>query len=116
MWIRSLRRVRRFQQKNFFNSNIIADKKTCALLGNSADIDNDGLLMDVDVQPVDEDVLTPMHEDRRRHIDQFFHPPVLKVVNGKTKKYSICKSLSVSMSTLLLFIYETYFVETKKYC
>jgi hypothetical protein len=60
-----------------------------ALLGNSADIDSDGFLTDVVVQPVNED--TPAYEDKRCDIIQFFHPAVLKDVNGKMKKYSSCK-------------------------
>jgi hypothetical protein len=58
-------------------------------LGNPADVDSDGFLVDVVVQPVNEN--TPAYEDKRCDIVQFFHPAVLKVVNGKTKKYSTCK-------------------------
>lgn len=44
--------------------NIVADKtrNAHASLGNPADIDSDGLLMDVVVQPVNEDTQT--HEDK----------------------------------------------------
>jgi hypothetical protein len=44
--------------------NIVADKtqNAHALLGNPADIDSNGLLMDVVVQPVNEDTQT--HEDK----------------------------------------------------
>jgi hypothetical protein len=44
--------------------NIVADKtqNMHASLGNPADIDSDGLLMDVVVQPVNEDM--QMHEDK----------------------------------------------------
>ncbi len=45
--------------------------------------------MDVDVQPVHEDV--PTREDKRRDIDFFFGPAILKIVNGNTKKYCSCK-------------------------
>jgi hypothetical protein len=58
-------------------------------LGNPADVDSDGFLVDVVVQPVNED--TPAYEDKQRDIVQFFHPAVLKVVNGKMKKYFTCK-------------------------
>jgi hypothetical protein len=50
---------------------------------------SDGFLTDVVVQPVNEDM--PAYEDKRRDIVQFFHPAVLKDVNGKMKKYSSCK-------------------------
>jgi hypothetical protein len=69
--------------------NIVADKNTRTPLGKPADIDSHRLFTDVVVQPVNED--TPTHEDKRRDIDQFFHPAILKWVNGKMKKYSGCK-------------------------
>ena len=58
-------------------------------LGNLKDVDNEGLLVDVNVQPIDVDV--PSREDKRRDIDQFFQPPVEKTINGKMKKYCGCK-------------------------
>src|SRR5271156_3103652 len=51
------------------------------LLGNPKDVDDEGLLMDVDVQPI-EDV--PSHEDKRRDVDHFFQSPVEKTINGKS--------------------------------
>ena len=69
--------------------NSIAAKKTCTSLRNPTEKDNEGFLVDIDVQSVDVD--TPTREDKRRDIDQFFLPPVSKIVNGKTKKYCCCK-------------------------
>jgi hypothetical protein len=45
--------------------------------------------VDVDVQPIDKD--SPMREDKRRDVDQFFYPPVVKDINGKKKKQCVCK-------------------------
>ena len=58
-------------------------------LGNPKDVDDKGLLVDVNVQPVDEDA--PSCEEKRRDIDRFFLPPVEKAINGKMKKYCSCK-------------------------
>jgi hypothetical protein len=64
--------------------------KTHATLGNPTDVDEDGLLMDIDVQQVHDDVPTALG-DRRWDIDHFFNPPILKTVNGHVKKYCGCK-------------------------
>jgi hypothetical protein len=69
---------------------IVAGKKKCATLGNPIVIDADGLLVDVDVQLVDDSPST--REDKRQDVDHFFRPAVIKVVNGKSKKYRDCKS------------------------
>lgn len=45
--------------------------------------------MDVDIQKIDEN--GPSREDKRRDVDHFFKSPVEKSVNGKVKKYCICK-------------------------
>lgn len=58
-------------------------------LGNPVATDADGLLIDVDVQPVNDK--PSMREDKRQDIDEFFHPPVIREANGKSKKYSTCK-------------------------
>ena len=60
-----------------------------ASLGNPKEVDDEGFLMDVDVQAIDED--PPSREDKRRDVDYFFKSPVEKSVNGKVKKYCICK-------------------------
>jgi hypothetical protein len=81
-----------------------------ASLGNPTDVDSDGLLTDIVVQPVDD--VTPTLEDKRRDIDQFFHPPVLNVVNGRTKKYSCCKLCPYVC--LLSYVYLTNLVYRNK--
>jgi hypothetical protein len=58
-------------------------------LGNPVAVDADGLLMDVDVQSIDDS--TPTREDKRQDVDHFFCIAVVKVVNGKSKKYRACK-------------------------
>ena len=64
-------------------------QKTHASLGNPTAVDEEGLLIDVEVQPVNDGVMT--HKDTRRDIDTFFSPPFLKAVNGHAKKYCSCK-------------------------
>ena len=82
-----------------------ADKKTHASLGNPTDLDSDGFLIDVDVQPVDDDTpLLPTVEDRQCDVDQFFQPPILKVVDGRTKKYCTCKVCPYVLLLLLTFV------------
>jgi hypothetical protein len=61
-------------------------------LGNPVDIDDDGLLVDVDVQSVDDDHrVTVTRVDKRQDVDQFFLGAVFKDMNGKSKKYRLCK-------------------------
>jgi hypothetical protein len=55
------------------------------------DVNEEGFLLDVIVQPIDEDMPSEPHEDKRRDIDHFFQPPVVKTINGKMKKYCSCK-------------------------
>ncbi len=64
-------------------------KKKMATLGNPQAVDADGLLVDVDVQQVNDNPTT--REDKWQDVDQFFHPSVIKDVNGKSKKYRMCK-------------------------
>ena len=66
-------------------------KKKRSTLGNPVDIDEDGLLIDVDVQSIDADDTPISREDKRQDVDQFFNPAVVKIVSGKAKKYCICK-------------------------
>jgi hypothetical protein len=63
--------------------------QTRTSLGNPKDVDSEGLLVDVNVQPIDVDV--PSREEKRRDIDRFFQPPVMKIIDGKEKKYCSCK-------------------------
>jgi hypothetical protein len=69
--------------------NAITAKKKRTTLGNPVATDAEGFLMDIDVQEIDGDVVT--HEEKRRDVDQFFQPAIIKDVNGKQKKYRICK-------------------------
>jgi hypothetical protein len=52
-------------------------------------MDAANLLIDVDVQPLDDN--TSAREDKRQDVDNFFHTAVAKDVNGKSKKYCTCK-------------------------
>ena len=61
-----------------------------ATLGNPQVTDADGLLVDVDVQMVDDNPSTT-REDKRQDVDHFFHPVIIKDVNGRPKKYRTCK-------------------------
>ena len=72
--------------------NIVAAKKTRKSLGNPIDVDSNGLLIDIDIQPIDDS--RQSFEDKRRDINEFFHPAVVKIINGRAKKYSTCKLLS----------------------
>jgi len=69
--------------------NIITAKKTHRSLGNPVNVDSDRLLIDVDVQPIDN--IGEAQEDKRRDINEFFLPAIVKVIQGVTKKYSTCK-------------------------
>jgi hypothetical protein len=51
-----------FQERHNSVLNIVTAKWACASLGNPKEVDNKGLLMDVNVQPIEEDV--PSHEDK----------------------------------------------------
>jgi hypothetical protein len=69
--------------------NAITAKKKRPTLGNPVATDAEGFLMDIDVQEIDADVVT--REEKRRDVDRFFQPAIVKDVNGKQKKYRICK-------------------------
>ena len=68
--------------------DVVIGKKR-ATLGNPVAIDADGLLLDVDVQSINDN--PPTREDKRQDVNQFFHAAVVKEVNGKSKKYCVCK-------------------------
>jgi hypothetical protein len=68
-----------------FSDVFSGKKKSRATLGNPQAVDADGLLVDVDVQPVDDN--SPTREDRRQDVDHFFCTAVVKEVKGKLKKY-----------------------------
>ena len=60
-----------------------------ATLGNPVAVDADGLLMDVDVQAINDNL--PTCKDKQQDVDHFFCIAVAKDVNGKSKKYCACK-------------------------
>jgi hypothetical protein len=66
-------------------------KKKCPTVGNPTAVDKDGFLLDIDVQDINDDLDVPSREDKRRDVDEFFEPAVVKEVNGKQKKYCACK-------------------------
>jgi hypothetical protein len=68
---------------------IVVAKKKRGSLGNPVAVDEEGLLLDVEVQQTDKD--PPTHEDKRRDVDQFFHAPVEKEIDGKKKCVCACK-------------------------
>jgi len=72
----------------FFNMDI-AKKKKHTTLGNPTATDADGLLLDVNIQEINDGGQT--RKEKRRDVEQFFHPAVVKLVNGKQKKYCTCK-------------------------
>ena len=51
-----------FQERHDSVLNIVTAKQTCASLGNPKAVDDEGLLMDVNIQPIEEDV--PSCEDK----------------------------------------------------
>ena len=73
-------------------SDVFSGKKknaSRATLGNPQAVNADGLLMDVNVQPVNNNL--SMHEDKRQDVDHIFSPAFNKTVKGKVKKYQSCK-------------------------
>ena len=64
-------------------------KKKGATLGNPQAKDADNLLIDVDVQPLDDNPSS--REDKRQDVDHFFRTAITKDVNSKSKKYRACK-------------------------
>jgi len=64
--------------------------RKCATLGDPDDVDEDGLLIDVDVQSVDSSPACT-REDKQTDVDHFFHSAIVKIVKGKAKKYRDCK-------------------------
>jgi hypothetical protein len=104
--------VRMFQERHNSVLNIVTAKRARASLGNPKEVDDEGLLMDVDVQPIEEDV--PSREDKRRDIDHFFQSPVEKSVNGKVKKYCICKLCPyVSRTSMICLLMRSVLTETR---
>ena len=61
------------------------------LLGNPSENDDDGFLVDIDVQPINVGTWAPSCKDKWQDIDQFFLSPVEQNINGKMKNYCRCK-------------------------
>jgi hypothetical protein len=72
-----------------FSGVISATKKKNATLGNPQAVDADGLLIDVDVQPVNDK--SSAREDKWQDVDHFFHMAIIKEMNGRLKRYCMCK-------------------------
>lgn len=68
---------------------IVIAKKKHGSLGNLAAVDDEGSLLDVEVQQTDKDPST--REDKRHNVDQFFHTLVEKDIGGKKKMLCACK-------------------------
>jgi hypothetical protein len=73
------------------NSCLAKKRATAATLGNPDVVDKDGLLVDVDVQSIHKDANLKTREDKRRDVDTFFHSVILRNVEGKSKRYRMCK-------------------------
>jgi hypothetical protein len=71
------------------------ETKPCApsgTLGNPVAVDDDGLLVDVDVQSIDDnEAPRTTREDKRQDVDHFFLAAEFKDMKGKSKKYRLCK-------------------------
>jgi hypothetical protein len=72
----------------FFDLKFITDK-THATLGNPMDVDEEGLLVDIDVQPVHNTAST--YGDKRCDINKFFNLAYSKTINRIVKKYCLGK-------------------------
>lgn len=59
-------------------------------LGNPLAVDDDGLLIDVDVQSVDDDH-RPTRGEKRQDVDHFFQDAIFKDMKGKSRKYRLCR-------------------------
>ena len=61
-------------------------------LGNPVTVDDDGLLVDVDIQEIDiDDAPRTTREDKRQDVDRFFLGARIRDMNGKSRKYRLCK-------------------------
>ncbi|KAG6863597.1 hypothetical protein C0993_010921, partial [Termitomyces sp. T159_Od127] len=64
-------------------------KKPHTLLGNSTAVGDDVLLANLKVQSIEEK--KEIHDDKLQDVKHFFHDPIIKQVNGREKRYCICK-------------------------
>ena len=66
------------------------NKAPSGTLGNPVAVDEDGLLIDVDVQSVNSKKQTT-REDKRQDVDHFFLDAAFEDMDGKSRKYRLCK-------------------------
>lgn len=69
-------------------------KKKRDTLGSPTTTDADGFLVDADIQEIksiDHERPPATREEKCRDVNQFFHPAVVRDVNGKMKSYRACK-------------------------
>lgn len=64
-------------------------KAPSGTLGNPVAVDDDGLLVDVDVQVVDD--IRTTRADKRQDVDEFFLAATFSDMKGKSRKYRLCK-------------------------
>jgi hypothetical protein len=77
-----------------YSYSVISDddgkkKGRSGTLGNPVAIDDDGMLVDVQVQEID-DVPRVTREDKRQDVDRFFLGASIKDMKGKSRKYRLC--------------------------
>jgi len=80
--------IENFVEVNWLFFDVVGQKKG-ATLGNPQAMDTNSLLIDVDVQPLDDNPST--QDNKQQDVDHFFHTAVTKDVNSKSKKYCTCK-------------------------
>ena len=87
------------------NTSLTGEKKSAsrATLGNPQAVDVDGLLMDVNVQPVNDNSST--REDKWQDVDHFFRTAVVKEINSKSKKYRSCKICPCVLALTYYLVY-----------
>ena len=88
--------------------------KPRASLRNPTEKDNNGFLVDVDVQPIDINSLALSCEDKRQDIDHFFSSPFEVTVDGKTKKYCRCEHCPYVELALCFFLLTKIFYSGQK--
>ena len=95
---------------------LVTAKKTHASLGNPTAVDEDGFLIDIDVQSVhdSESEGVQTRENKRRDIDTFFSLTFLKTVNGHVKKYCTCKLCPYVSLVRFMFSNESIRIGTKE--
>jgi hypothetical protein len=85
-------------RSHFFSFILTLDiniaKKKRDTLGSPTTTDAGGFLVDVDIQEIksiDHERPRATREEKCRDVNQFFHPAVVRDVNGRVKTYRACK-------------------------